>query len=713
MTQQKSTIRVALAGNPNSGKSTLFNSLVKGRANTGNYSRVTVVAEEKVISYQDTALTIIDLPGVYSLSSQSNDELEARNYIIHQKPDLIVNVLDSGNLERSLFLSTQLIEMGANIIFVLNMIDESEKKGISVDTQALSKILNAPVIKTCATSGKGLDDLLQTIIKQASRTEANQHVFITYDDHLEVAIREIAKEFSDLHLNLVSKEEAKWVAIKMLEGDESVLKEEKDHTALVEHVHERRDELAYQHDESSEILISNGRYGFINGLLQETVTHKIFTSKEKQKEYTRLLDGIILNRFFGIPLFFLIMWIMFECTFTLGAYPMNWIDSGVLWLTDILQYALPESLTKDLIINGILAGVGGTIVFVPNIAMLFLFIALLTETGYLARSAFLVDRVMHNFGLHGKAVIPMVMGFGCNVPAIMATRTIENDKDRLVAILVNPYMSCSARLPIFVLFTGAFFPENAGTVMFYVYAISVVISLLTAVILSKFFIKGANKTPFIMELPPFRMPTLRSVYIHISGKVIIFLKKVTGIILVGSIVIWCLQTFPQQVDLSKDYQTEIQQLLNAPQTKEVEHEIYALENERNMETLQKRFLGQVGHFVKPVLEPLGFDLNTSIALITGVVAKEVVVATFAILYSESEADETAVGLREKLRRAISPLTAVAFMIFTLLYIPCMSTIAIMYQETASLGWTSFSIGFSLVLGWTMAFIVITIGSLFA
>jgi len=708
MAETNKPIRVALAGNPNCGKSSLFNLLAKGKASTGNYSRVTVVAQEKTINYLDNDLTIVDLPGVYSLSSQSTDELEARNYIIHEKPDVIINVLDSGNLERNLFLSTQLIEMGVNIIFVLNMIDEADNKGIDIDTENLAKILKAPVIKTSARTGEGIDELSQEIVKQASKNISNPHVLINYDNHLEIAIKEIAEQFYQLHKGEMDYDNARWMAIKMLEGDESVLKEEADHTELLNSIHEKCKQLTHQHDETTDMMISDGRYGFINGLIRETVKVNI---KNRRLQYTHLIDNVVLNQYLGVPLFFFVMWLMFEATFTIGAYPMDWIDSGVLWFSDIIETSMPESMTRDLIVNGILAGVGGTIIFIPNIAMLFLFIALLTETGYLARSAFLVDRIMHHFGLHGKAVIPMVMGFGCNVPAIMATRTIENDKDRLVAILVNPYISCSARFPVFVLFTGAFFPENAGTAMFIIYSASVFISLIVAVILSKFIIKGANETPFIMELPPFRMPSANSILAHIGGKVMNFIKKITSVILVGSIIIWFLQTFPQEVNLSTDYSAQIFQLEEQKESIERDQAIISLKNARQMETLQNRYLGQVARVFTPILEPLDFDLNTSIALITGIVAKEIVVATFGILYSEGDANEESIGLREKLKNNLSPLTAIAFMIFTLVYIPCLATIAVMYRETESLGWTSFSVGFSLVLGWVMAYLVVSIGGL--
>jgi ferrous iron transport protein B len=708
MTETNTSIRVALAGNPNCGKSSLFNLLTKGKASTGNYSRVTVVAQEKTINYLDNQITIVDLPGVYSLSSQSADELEARNYILHEKPDVIINVLDSGNLERNLFLSTQLIEMGVNIIFVLNMIDEADNKGIEIDTENLAKILKAPVIKTSARSRKGIDELKQAIVKQAKLTVANPPIVINYDNHLELAINDIAGQFHQLHKDEVNDDNARWMAIKMLEGDESVLQEESDHKELLDLIHKKCELLAYQHDETTDIMISDGRYGFINGLIRETVKVNI---KNRRLQYTQILDNIILNQYLGVPLFFFIMWLMFEATFTIGAYPMDWIDSGVLWLSDNIENSLPESMTRDLIVNGILAGVGGTVIFIPNIAMLFLFIALLTETGYLARSAFLVDRIMHHFGLHGKAVIPMVMGFGCNVPAIMATRTIENDKDRLVAILVNPYISCSARFPVFVLFTGAFFPQHAGTAMFFIYSASVFISLMVAVILSKFVIKGANETPFIMELPPFRVPSVHSVLAHIGGKVMNFIKKITSVILVGSIIIWFLQTFPQEVNLSVDYSVQIVQLEEQAKSEEREQAISALKNAQQMETLQKRYLGQFAQIFTPVLEPLNFDLNTSIALITGIVAKEIVVATFGILYSEGEANEESIGLREKLKNNLSPITAIAFMIFTLVYIPCLATIAVMYRETGSFAWTSFSVGFSLVLGWVMAYFVTVLGGL--
>jgi len=712
-TTMSKPIRVALIGNPNTGRTTLFNQITGRKDATGNYARVTVSKSSHTITHLGREIELIDLPGVYMLNSKTDEEKITRDLLRNETPDIVLNILNAGNLERNLMLTTQLIEMGLPRIFVLNMADEARSKGSSVDRETLGTLLGGPVVETVARDGEGLDTLLDEIVDYSgSPCESCTTIRIGYDSHLEEAIQHTTEHLSDLHPDGMSPEKSRWTAIKLLEGDSEILGDEHDHAELIQNIHDERESLHRDHNESAESLVLSGRYGFINGLLEEVQQLEIDTLMNRVN-VTRAIDSLLLNRLMGLPIFLFLMWVMFETTFTLGTYPMDWIDAGVGALSDGLSNTLPDSLFKDLLVNGIVAGMGGTIIFLPNIVILFFFIALFSETGYMARGAVLVDRMMHSFGLHGKAFIPMITGFGCNVPAIMATRTIENPKDRLVAILVNPFMSCSARLPVFVLFVGAFFAESAGTVLFAVYMTSIAIALLTALLLSKTVIKGANTAPFLMELPPYRMPTWGSIYVHMGRSGAEFLKKVTGVILVGSIVIWFLQTFPQEVVLSQDYETQISTLQGQAESHERDLQITALERAEEIETKQAKYLGQVGAVIQPVFAPLNFDLNASIALLTGFVAKEVVVATFGVLYSHGEeVDEESRGLRESLAASMTPLTAVAFMVFTLLYVPCLATIAVLYKETQSWKWTGFSIGLSLSLAYSLALMVTWFGGAF-
>jgi ferrous iron transport protein B len=712
-TTMSKPIRVALIGNPNTGRTTLFNQITGRKDATGNYARVTVSKSSHTITHLGREIELIDLPGVYMLNSKTDEEKITRDLLRNETPDIVLNILNAGNLERNLMLTTQLIEMGLPRIFVLNMADEARSKGSSVDRETLGTLLGGPVVETVARDGEGLDTLLDEIVDYSgSPCESCTTIRIGYDSHLEEAIQHTTEHLSDLHPDGMSPEKSRWTAIKLLEGDSEILGDEHDHAELIQNIHDERESLHRDHNESAESLVLSGRYGFINGLLEEVQQLEIDTLMNRVN-VTRAIDSLLLNRLMGLPIFLFLMWVMFETTFTLGTYPMDWIDAGVGALSDGLSNTLPDSLFKDLLVNGIVAGMGGTIIFLPNIVILFFFIALFSETGYMARGAVLVDRMMHSFGLHGKAFIPMITGFGCNVPAIMATRTIENPKDRLVAILVNPFMSCSARLPVFVLFAGAFFAESAGTVLFAVYMTSIAIALLTALLLSKTVIKGANTAPFLMELPPYRMPTWGSIYVHMGRSGAEFLKKVTGAILVGSIVIWFLQTFPQEVVLSQDYETQISTLQGQAESHERDLQITALERAEEIETKQAKYLGQVGAVIQPVFAPLNFDLNASIALLTGFVAKEVVVATFGVLYSHGEeVDEESRGLRESLAASMTPLTAVAFMVFTLLYVPCLATIAVLYKETQSWKWTGFSIGLSLSLAYSLALMVTWFGGAF-
>ncbi len=702
-------ITVALLGNPNVGVTSLFNQLTGLHSGIGNYPRVTVGIRKHTIQHNDWEIEFVDLPGIYSLSCRTDEELESRNFLYHDAPDLIVNVLDMGSLERNLLLTSQLIEMGIPRITALNMIDEGKEKGVELEIDDFAELLGCPLVETIARDGTGKDKLLKSIIEFASAEQQPEIIKLNYDHHLEEAIERTQQHIARLHDDSMSPAQTRWLAIKLLEEDENAINDENDHADLVAAIAVEQKELEKGHSETAAMMLNSGRYGFVNGLLQETMSLNITTAINRI-DTTRVIDAVLLHKWFGLPMFLFIMWVMFESTFTFGAYPMDWIDSGVGLISDFIDSVMPESMFKDLLINGIIAGVGGTIIFLPNIVILFFFIAIFNDTGYMVRGSVLVDRVMHKFGLHGKAFIPMVSGFGCNVPAIMATRTIENRRDRLVAILVNPFISCSARLPVFILFTGAFFGENAGTALFAIYMFSIAVSLGAALFLSKTIIRGANTSPFLLELPPYRMPTFASVSTHMTSNASEFLRKVGGIIVIGSIVIWFLQAFPQNLELSKNYEQEIA-TLEATQPVQ-EQQITQLKLDMQQEIQHKRYLGQIGEFVKPVFSPMNFDTNASIALLTGVVAKEVVVATFGVLYSHGdEADENNTGLRESIAASMSMVTAISFIIFTLLYIPCMSTIAILYRETKSLKWTGFSVVFSLSLAYVLAFSVSVIGGI--
>ncbi len=707
--KKEKKISIALVGNPNTGRTSLFNRLTGARGATGNYPRVTVGIESRVVHHHGWEIEFVDLPGIYSLSCRTHEERLSREYLYISPPDMILNVIDMGHMERNLLLTSQLIEMGLHRLFVLNMADEAERKGVKVDLPTFSELLGGDVVLSNGRDGAGVEQIMERIVYCAERCTALKPIQINYDDHLEEAILRTQHHITLLHKgeNEMSADYSRWLAIKLLEGDQMVLEQEHDHSELMAEVCKESDQLAQQHDESAEMLLNAGRYGFVNGLVRETVELGLATDRI---DMTRAIDNILLHRVIGLPLFLLFMWVMFESTFTIGQYPMNWIDTGVGYISAVLNGLLSDSIFKRLLIEGIIAGVGGTIIFLPNVVILFFFIAFMSESGYLTRSTFLIDRVMHKFGLHGKAFIPMITGFGCNVPAIMATRTMENDRDRLVSMLVIPFMSCSARLPVFILFTGAFFAESSGKVLFAMYMISITIAFFTAVALSKFIIKGANTSPLLMELPPYRMPTINSVMHHMGNNAIGFLKKVGGIILIGSMVIWILQTFPQDVELSQDYATQIEMVEAQPESVAQYQQLNQLNMQMKSELQRQRYLGQLGEFIEPFFAPLGFNLESSIAIITGFVAKEVVVATFGVLYARGdETTEGDIGLLESLRLSMSPLSAFTFMIFVLFYMPCFATLAMFYKESKSAGWTIFSVVLSLTVAYSLAFGVTVVG----
>lgn len=700
-------ITVALVGNPNCGKTTLFNRLTGLNESTGNYARVTVSAKAHEITHKGVRLRLVDLPGLYSLNSRSPEERTGRDFIQDQNPDIILNILDAGSLDRSLFLTTQLIEMGCARVYACNMIDEARRRGIVLDTLGLTSMLGGPVVETTAVTGNGLDHLLDAIIAAAAAPAPANPMIITYDPHLERAIRRVTRMIDDLHPGEMDTRWSRWLAIKLLEGDDDVLRQEADHDALIETVQRLRQDLRRTHGDDPGIMIADARYGFIHGFLAEV--RSVSADGHHRLDPTRRIDAVMLHRVWGVPLFIAALWVMFETTFVLGTYPTGWIDSAMKAVTAWVADVIPPGLAHEVIVNGILAGIGGTIVFLPNVIILFFFMALFSESGYLARTTFLIDRVMHPFGLHGKAFIPLVMGFGCNVPAIMATRTIESPRSRLIAILITPFMACSARLPVFILFAGAFFSEWAGTVVFAMYMLSIAIAITSSVLIGKFVVGGGSE-PFVMELPPYRVPRARSVFFHMWDNAAEFLHKVGGVIVVGSMVIWFLQAFPREVSWSRDYDGEAARLETQAPSPERDDAIAALDAARKKEKLESSYLARASIAISPLFAPLGFGWKDTTAILTGFVAKEVVVASYSVLYAQTR-DPESPGLRSALGETMSSLTAFAFMVFALLYSPCLSTIAVIRRETGRWRWAGFSVAFSFTLAWSLAFAIVAVGSL--
>ena len=715
---KRRTINVALVGNPNCGKTSLFNIASGAHEHVGNYSGVTVDAKEGFFDFQGYHFRIVDLPGTYSLSAYTPEELYVRKHIIEETPDVIINVADSSNLERNFYLTTQLIDMNVRMVIALNMYDELESSGNKLDYIKLSQLIGVPMIPTVCRRGEGIDQLFHVIIgiyeggdflsqKGEIRSEILEdlrdwhktyvpdhefgshkeeedarprgymrHIHINHGPELERSIEEVKKAISQ-NEDIRHKYSTRFLSIKLLENDKeienfiSTLPNGKEIIAI-----RNKETLRIRKvmNEDSEQAITDAKYGFITGALKET-----FTDNHLEKEQTtRVIDSIVTHRIWGYPIFFLFLYIMFERTFVLGDYPMQGIEWLVDQLGNLIRNNMAEGPLKDLLIDGIIGGVGGVIVFLPNILILYFFISILEDSGYMARAAFIMDKIMHRMGLHGKSFIPLIMGFGCNVPAIMATRTIEDRKSRLITMLVNPLMSCSARLPIYLVMIGAFFPNCASFMLLCIYTAGILLAVIMARIFSKFLVKGED-SPFVMELPPYRMPTSKSIMRHTWEKGAQYLKKMGGIIMIASIIIWFLGYYPQ-------------------------HDAY----ESVAEQQKNSYIGQIGKAIEPVIKPLGFDWKLGIGLISGVGAKELVVSTLGVLYT-NEGDVENVNLSNRI--PITPLVALAYMLFVLIYFPCIATFAAIKQESGSWKWAIFTAGYTTGLAWLIAFTVFQIGSL--
>jgi len=712
----KKEIKIALAGNPNSGKTTVFNNLTGAKQHIGNYPGVTVEKKTGERKYKGYKINIVDLPGTYSLTAYSLDEVVARNFIIDEKPDVVVDIIDSSNLERNLYLATQLMELDMPLVFAFNMTDVARSSGKKIDIKLLSELMSVPIVETIGHQNKGMNELLDAVVNAAEEKTKERKVIIRYGEEIENEVEKIAAILTKEDV-LTEKLNPRWLAIKLLEQDKEVIEAVKkstggDYKKIEKIVNKSMAHIKSILRDSPETVIADARYGFINGALQEayeeTQVGKI-TASDK-------IDKVVTNRILGLPIFFGLMWLMFQFVFTVGAYPMDWIDMGFGKLGDLASNALPEGLLQSFIVDGLIGGVGGVLIFTPNIILLFICIAILEDSGYMARAAFVMDRIMHKIGLHGKSFIPMLIGFGCTIPAYMAARTLENRKDRLVTMHVNTFMSCGARLPIYILLAGAFFPAYAGNVIFSIYVIGIVMAILMAKLLRSTRFKG-EAAPFVMELPPYRVPTFKGVMVHMWERTRLYLKKAGTIILAMAIIIWILFTFPKIGDnYSTDYDAEIVSLEESCESssitkEELEEAIVVIEGKMAEEELEYSAAGRMGHFIEPVFKPLGFDWRMAIATISGIAAKEVVVSTMGTLYSISEADEESESLRETLANEYSPLVGYNFMLFSLLYFPCMAGIAVFRREAGRKEmW--FQIGYTLLLAWVVSFVVFQIGRLF-
>ncbi len=683
-------INIALVGNPNSGKTSLFNALSGSREHVGNYSGVTVDAKSGSLEYKGYKINITDLPGTYALSAYTPEELYVRSHLIEKLPDVVVNAVVASNLERNLYLTTELIDLNPKMVVALNMYDELESSGARLDYERLGRMIGVPMVPVVARDRRGLDELLDEVILTFENENPKvRHIHINYSSSVESEIAALSKTMKRDIDELPKCFPPRYWAIKMLEGDAGVM----EMLSGADHFEEwraqslkgaQRIEAALGEDVES--AVTNEKYGFIEGALAETYA----PSDRETNRKTSLIDRIVTNKYVGFPLFLAVMFFMFWSTFTLGAYPQEWIEGGFSWLGGTVGRFMTDGPLRDLIVDGIIGGVGAVAVFLPNILILYLFISLMEDSGYMARAAFIMDKLMHLAGLHGKSFIPLVMGFGCNVPAIMATRTIESRSSRLITILINPFMSCSARLPVFILLAGTFFPQRAGTVLFCIYIFGGVVAVLTARVLRRFMF-GADETPFVMELPPYRIPTLNATLRHMWERSEQYLKKIGGLILVAAIIIWFLSYYPRS---------------EAAVARTVETESVAAVSPVPESELESSYLGRIGKTCEPVMRPLGLDWRASVALLSGAAAKEIVVSTLGVLYS---AEEGATAGNDSLStRLISSgnytrASALAMMIFILLYFPCIATVMAIAHEAGGWKYALFSIVYNTLLAWSVAF----------
>ncbi len=702
--KRRRNIRVALVGNPNCGKTSLFNIASGSHEHVGNYSGVTVDAKEGHFEYGGYSITLVDLPGTYSISAFSPEERYVRQHLTEEMPDVVINVVDASNLQRNLYLTTQLIDMNLRVVMALNMYDELLAKGDKLDITTLGYLLGMTIVPTVSRSGEGVSELFDTVIKIYENTDPKlaRHLHINHGADMEASIRRI-KELLKKNPELRYKYSLRYLSIKYLENDAEIAQ-------IIEALPNRDEIIVARYEElkrlepllnmSVESALVDAKYAFVQGALKETYQPAEKKSRSHRRSLTDRIDAVVTDRWLAFPIFLLMLFLVFQGTFVLGEYPMRWIEWLVAQVADFVSAYMAPGWVKDMLVDGVIGGVGSVLVFLPNILLLYLFISLLEDSGYMARAAFIMDRVMHKMGLHGKSFIPMIMGFGCNVPAIMATRTIESRKSRLITILIIPLMSCSGRLPVYILLAGAFFPSHAGLVLLGLYALGILLAVFAAKIMSRFI--RNDDLPFVMELPPYRVPTAKSVFRHTWEKGRQYLQKMAGVILVCSLVIWALGYFPHN-----------------------DHDTVAEQQEHS-------YIGHIGKAMEPVLEPLGFDWRMGVGIVAGVGAKELVVSSLGVMFSGLVPDEpaAAVGelvedgtsavtasdgttssLQRALLRSISPAAALAYMVFILLYFPCIATFVAIRQETGAWKWAILTAVYTIALAWVAAFITYNIAAL--
>ena len=686
--ERRKEIRVALVGNPNCGKTSLFNMASGSHEHVGNYSGVTVDAKEGNFEYGGYHFKIVDLPGTYSLSAYSPEELYVRRNLIEDIPDVVINVVDASNLQRNLYLTTQLIDMNLKVVMALNMYDELEARGDKLDIKQLGYLLGMPIVPTVSRIGEGLEALFDKVIQVDENSDPHlaRHIHINHGSELEQSIDRL-KELIQKNPDIRYKYSTRFLAIKYLENDkevEAVIEKLPNRDEIIVARFQEQQRINEMLQSGAESALVDAKYAFVQGALAET--YEPYQGKKKRTTLTDKIDALVTHKWAAFPLFLLVLYFVFNSTFVIGEHPVRWIESIVSHFSAFVASAMSEGWLKDLVVDGVIGGVGSVLVFLPNILLLYFFISLLEDSGYMARAAFIMDKLMHKIGLHGKSFIPMIMGFGCNVPAILATRTIESPKSRLITTLIIPMMSCAGRMPVYILIAGAFFPKNAGLVMLGLYALGILMAVLGAKILSGFF--KEDDLPFVMELPPYRVPTAKSIFRHTWEKGRQYLQKMSGVILVCSIVIWSLGYFPNQ----DRYDTPQQQQ---------EHS----------------FIGYVGKAMEPALKPLGFDWRMGVGIVAGVGAKELVVSTLGVMYAGEEpvaldtnADET--RLQRALIKSVTPAGALAYMVFILLYFPCIATFIAIRHETGGWKWALFTAVYTIVLAWVMAFATFHLTSLF-
>ena len=693
-------IKVALVGQPNVGKSMLINSVSNAHLHVGNFSGVTVDKTEVLFDYKDYHFTVVDLPGTYAFTDYTIEERVTHEYLCAEDYDIIINVVDSTNLEKNLQLTSELLTMSKKIVIALNMSDEAEKEGIIIDEKYMSELLGVPCVKVSAATKMGIGELIDTVIEVYEKPK--QEPKLVFSEAVEEEIDRIVTYLKKHKFKAVNS--YRNIAINLLKNNKKTYEKLHDdpiwtelQPILIEA--SRHIELHHDTDDIKEAFAEEYA-AFNRGIVAEVVTYT--SNKKEEKSLTEKIDSILIHPLFGIPIFLFFMWGLFQLTFTLGNIPMEWIDSFFTWLGETIAPTISNNDIRSLVVDGIIGGVGAVVLFTPNIIILFIGIALLETTGYMSRVAFLLDGFFHKFGLHGQSFIPLVTGFGCSIPAYMSARILKNDRDRLLTLFIIGFMSCGARLPVYVLFAGAFFgQEMAGNVLFAIYVSGAILGLIAAKILKLTAFKGVDE-PFVMEMPKYRLPSLKLIWHTVLTQTIMYLKKAGTYIAGAAILVWFLSNYPHDLELQKAYSVKIEHAINAQQKQQYKNELAQAE-------LEQSYLGRIGKFTEPLFKPLGFDWKMNVALQTGLAAKEVVVSTLGVLYSLGDSvDETSSSLADRIRENIPFPAAVSFIVVIMIYLPCLAASVVFTKEAGHIKYFFYLFAFTSIAAYMMAFIAYNI-----